>query len=77
LSKDPKWYIFKYVRLLRTLAAWHSGHRCRLQTRGSQVRIPTGCKIFRSLYIAVPLSKLNVHCHCVYLGKIYSSKIFL
>jgi hypothetical protein len=36
--------------------AWHSGHRVRLQKRRSQGRIPPGCKVLRSLYIAVLLS---------------------
>jgi hypothetical protein len=32
------------------MAAWHSGHRVRLQNRRSWVRIPPGCKVFRNLY---------------------------
>jgi hypothetical protein len=30
--------------IISTGAAWHSGHRVRLQNRGYQVRIPPGCK---------------------------------
>jgi hypothetical protein len=30
------------------LAVWHSGHRVRLQNIRSRVRIPPGCKAFRS-----------------------------
>jgi hypothetical protein len=32
-----------YVHLA-ALAAWHRGHRVRLQNRRSRVRIPPGCK---------------------------------
>jgi hypothetical protein len=56
------------------LTAWHSGHCVRLVNRRSRVRIPPGCKVFRSLYIAVLLSGLNLNFHCVYLRKIHASK---
>jgi hypothetical protein len=52
------------------LAAWHSGHRIRLQNSRSRIWIPPWCKVFRSLHIAVLLSKLNMHCHRVYLRNI-------
>jgi hypothetical protein len=52
------------------LAAWHSGHRVRLQNRRSRVRNPPGCI---HTYIAVLLSKLNIHCYCAYLRKINAS----
>jgi hypothetical protein len=55
-------------------AAWHRGHRVCQQDIWSRVRIPPGCKVFRSLNIAVLLTKLNLHCHCVHLRKINSSK---
>jgi hypothetical protein len=42
------------------LAAWHSGHRFRLQSRRSLVPIPPGSKVFRPFCIAVLLSKLNL-----------------
>jgi hypothetical protein len=42
------------------LAAWHSGHRVRLQDRRSRVRISPGCKILRNLCIAIVyLRKIN------------------
>jgi hypothetical protein len=61
------------------MVAWHSGHRVHLQNIRSRVRIPPGCKVLSrlSMYIAVLLSKLNTHCHCVNLRKINTSKIFL
>jgi hypothetical protein len=44
------------------MAALQSGHRDRLQNRRSRVRIPSGVsKIFRSLHIAVLLSRLNIY----------------
>jgi hypothetical protein len=57
------------------LAALHSGHSVRLPNRRSQVRIPQRCKVVRYVYIAVLLSKLNIHCHCVYLKKLMLQKI--
>jgi hypothetical protein len=41
--------------------------------RRSGVRIPPGSKVFRPIYIAVMLSKLTMHCHCLYLRKINTS----
>jgi hypothetical protein len=42
------------VKIMKSfaLAAWHSGHRVSLQTENRRplVRIPPGCKVFRSLY---------------------------
>jgi hypothetical protein len=58
----------------KALVAWHSGHLVCLHNKRSRVQIPSGCKGFRSLYIAVLLLKLNMHCHCVTLKK-KSSKI--
>jgi hypothetical protein len=52
------------------LAPWHCGHHVGVQNRISRVRIPPGCKVVRFLYIAVRLSNLNTHCHCVYWRKI-------
>jgi hypothetical protein len=49
ISKQQTW-IF-----IEALAAWHSGHRVRIPNRWSRVRIPPGCKVFRTLYIAVLL----------------------
>jgi hypothetical protein len=46
-----------------------SGHRVRLQNRRSRVWIPPGCNVFRSFNISVLLSKLNMHCYCVFLRK--------
>jgi hypothetical protein len=41
-----------------------------MTSRVSRVRIPPGCKVFfKNLCIAVLLSKLNIHCHRVYLRK--------
>jgi hypothetical protein len=51
----------------KLLGVWHCGHRIRLQNRRSRVRIPPRRKVFRSLYIAVLLSKLNLHCRSVYM----------
>jgi hypothetical protein len=56
------------------LAAWHSGHRGRLRNRRSRVRTPQGCKALQ--VIAVLLSKLKLHCHCVSWRKINASKTF-
>jgi hypothetical protein len=51
------------------LAAWPSSHRVCLQNRESQVRIPPGCKVVRSLFQCF-CQKLNMHRHCLYLRKI-------
>jgi hypothetical protein len=52
-----------------------SGHRVRLQNGSQRVRIPQGCKVFfRSIYIAVPSSTLNMHLCWVYLIKIKALK---
>jgi hypothetical protein len=49
-----------------------NGHRVRLQNIRSQVRIPPGCKVFRSLKLQCCFQNLcNMHCHCVYLRKTY------
>jgi hypothetical protein len=47
----------EFCKVIRqALAAWFSGHRVRLQNRGSRVQVPPGCKVFMNLYIAVLLS---------------------
>jgi hypothetical protein len=38
-----------------------SGQRVHLQNRRSRVRISPGCKVFRNLYIAVLLQKVNMY----------------
>jgi hypothetical protein len=48
LSRRAKSYLGRY--LIIALAAWHGGHRFRLQNRRSRVRIPPGCKVFRVSY---------------------------
>jgi hypothetical protein len=69
VEKHIKWLrLFK--NKVKPMASWQSGHRVRLQNRRSRVRIPSGCEVFRNLCIAVLLSKLNTHCHCVYLKKL-------
>jgi hypothetical protein len=51
----------------RCLAAWHSGHRVCLQNRRSRVRIRQGLTfVGLNIHIAVLLSKLKMHYHCVY-----------
>jgi hypothetical protein len=55
--------------ICRMTAAWHSGHRVRLQARRSWVRIQPRCKVFRPIYIAVLVAKLKMHCQCTILRK--------
>jgi hypothetical protein len=55
----------------------HSGHCARHQNRRSLGQIPPGCKVAGYTYIAVLLSNLNIHCHCVYFRKINLQKLVI
>jgi hypothetical protein len=56
----------QFYEISQCLAAWHGGDQVGLQNKKSRVRIPPGCKVFRSLYISFLLSKLNIHRDNVY-----------
>jgi hypothetical protein len=69
-------YAFDITINRTALAAWHSGHRFRLQNRRSRVRIPPGCKV-------LGIYTLQCCCHnlicivivCTYLRKLMQKSL--
>jgi hypothetical protein len=59
------------------LAVRHSGHRVLSIKEDPGFESPPGCKVFRSLNIALLLLKLKMHCHCAYLRKINTYYIYV